>query len=198
MFSVNTGRTRMSPVAYAAGLSALACNFCGEHFSKDQEFIAMSSYNATCRYCLENCEASEMLLTILPGYQKYLKISAVKDEEWYHATWRDDWMGDLEGFHQYKNKIPMVHIGSKESALDRADAAGYDRMYSMRLKPGAKISRYVVEDDNLWPVYLDEIDTTFEKGYSNVTRYINRYEVPGSISLLADYSQLEITGVIGC
>lgn len=76
--------------------------------------------------------------------------------------------------------IPLVHIGTRYSALDRAKHAGADYLYRLRVDPLATIHPLISKDK------FD--DWNEREGLStfhyDIYRYTNMWESPGSISLL--------------
>lgn len=186
----------MSPVDFAAGLSAYRCGECGKHVNKYVEEKMLSNYIAECNWCGKQDYASDIEVRVLPAYQKFLRASSVFSEEWWHATEHRDWYEQLEKSHRqsYMGLAPYVHIGSKESACALADLKHSTGkvwyINRVRIERRAKVAGKVFDDRNYWPE--DEEDIEGFAGFSEITRYVNRYERVGSISLLADYRQLTV------
>jgi hypothetical protein len=119
---------------------------------------------------------------------KYFRESSTREATWFHATHDPKWERVLSR----KASIP-VHVGTETAAFDRALGIYISRypqvieqtfeLYELRLKPDARIADRIIHDANSEKVIL--------RG-SDVTRYINRWEDPASISLAARSSVLEL------
>lgn len=190
MREVKINRARMSLTNM--GLSALACPKCKIHYTLEQENLAMTSYRATCLMCMTETYVEDMRLTILPRYSEYLRADNVRGSVWYHATHHENWLERMLELDGPENSV-LLHIGSVESALDRANVRNYDHLYAVKIDPSAVISPSIVDDSNDWPETVKMIPQygTGEE-YKDVTRYVNRYEIPGSISLLVDSRMLKV------
>lgn len=187
-FRIPANRKQMDPALAALGLSALACTTCNQHLTSVEEGDILTSYwvDASCGHSVE---AESAVLKIKPDYAPLLSARGLRKEKWwYHATNIIDWKDTIL---KPTSEI-MVHIGSKESAEDRARYAGGRFMNVMRLKPDAKLSPYVVDDMNHWPENVAETRDVEWSNFSQITRYVNRYEVPGSISLLVAASAVDV------
>lgn len=198
--NLRTTRKRMSPAASVAGLSALHCCKCGHHFSIAEQEKLLNDYGVECSNCGHKEDEMEAGVTIHPRYFDLLKKANVTEKGerlWYHATTRDDWYDNLWNFAVRMDRFPLVHIGTKETALDRAKQMskiwhGVGWLHTVRILPTATVSNFVIEDMNYWPDEADELGRGEFKKFTSVTRYLNRYEEPGSISLLVDYRVIEV------
>lgn len=103
------------------------------------------------------------------------------DRTWWHGTAKADW----------GNAVPdnvYVHVGSKGSARFIAPAErGY--FYRVRLKPHAVFDPHIYIDENDWPMWDVDYDA-LSRGVA--ARYVNKVEVPGSISVLVLHGDLEV------
>jgi len=184
----------MSPVDFAAGLSAYRCINCGKHLSKSLEQKLLSEYFADCNNCGLTQWASDLDVSVLPTYQKFLRASEVKRVSWWHATTTKDWYGALSESEVKTGDAPYVHLGSFESACSLADlkhSAGMTWYINrVQLKPSAHVARAVFDDRNYWPIDSEDLDEF--PGFGQITRYVNRYEIVGSISLIADYRSFSV------
>lgn len=136
-------------------------------------------------------------VTLKPGAEKYFNKQAVRDDEWYHYTSHEAWESFLN---EDNDEARVVHLGTKEAALDRQNHTdrAVGKLYKVRLKPEAEIADEVLEDD---PYNQEDAPLVREGGIqkgilvSGVTRYMNYYEDPGSVSLVANPRLLEIVEV---
>lgn len=201
--NLKTTRKRMSPAASAAGLSALYCCKCGNHFSITEQERLLNNYGVDCSKCDHREDEMEAGVTIHPDYFDFLKKDNLRanDRVWYHATTRENWYDSLESYAFTTERDPLVHIGSKATALDRARQMakiwrGEGWLHTVKILPYAEISNFVVEDMNYWPERAHEIGRGDFKKFTSVTRYLNRYEEPGSISLLVDYRVIRVVDTV--
>lgn len=83
--------------------------------------------------------------------------------------------------------IPIVHVGSRYSAEQRAAHMGtYDNLFKLRISPEATIDPEIWEDqEDSWEVAM--VDYEYD-----VTRYVNMWESPGSISLLVKPTVIDL------
>lgn len=178
-----TNRTRMDPTLM--GLSGLACPTCKRHLTPDEENLLLQKYRLmeADSDCGHSMEAEDTRLTILERYQHMMSLKKCYEEPyWYHATTTVDWP---------RGRF-LAHIGSKESALDRARCMKYDRLYRLEIDISAEWSPHIVADDNFWPTDPERKNDRETELFRDVTRYVNRYEIPGSVSLLADTLYLKV------
>lgn len=121
---------------------------------------------------------------------RYLHEAAVREASWYHATIQPNW----ERLMKRKNPI-TVHLGTENAAFDRAIGRYLSRyrpfadqsfmLYEVKLKSGVNIAPRITEDENS--------DRPRIPG-SDVTRYVNRWEDPASISLAVRSTAIELVG----
>lgn len=139
-------------------------------------------------------------VTLKLGSEKYFHKDAVREDEWYHYTSHEDWESFLS---PDNDEARVVHLGTKEAALDRQNHTdrAVGKLYKLRLKPEAEIADEILEDD---PYNQQDAPLVSEGGVqkgilvSGVTRYMNYYEDPGSVSLVANPRLLEVVEVQEC
>ena len=135
--------------------------------------------------------------------------SEVTKARWFHATPRDDWYdvvcgeGDPDFAYDIENAKPtddttiLVHIGTREAALDRARSE-YNHhdwyMYEIVVNADAEIATLVLDDDIDVPTRAYNCNGT-DWNPNGVTRYINAYESIGSISLLANPNAFSVISI---
>lgn len=122
-----------------------------------------------------------------PAFQ-YLREAPVREGTWFHATHDPKWERVLA-----RKTSLTIHAGTEAAAFDRALGIYLSRypqaveetfeLYELRLKPEARIADRIIHDANSEKVIL--------RG-SDVTRYINRWEDPASISIAARSHSLEV------
>lgn len=132
----------------------------------------------------------------------FLHRKAVIETEWFHYTMVEDWLNEV------RKAGVWVHIGTMRSVralrrhrMDYKHSAGEGRyVHTLRLaKP--VVDPAVAVDRNVWPVATTDRRIRVVEGPNdfrdlapkvNVVRYLNRWEAPGSISLLVDPQALEV------
>jgi hypothetical protein len=193
--------------AAAVGFSAFRCDNCGTHITKKNESDSPIWHEIPLVEC-DLCEGDvqQGSITVTPSSAHLLQADAVKDTIWYHATYVDDWFGKIStghGMEREAGDFLYIHVGSEEAARDIArhkyfDGYGDDLevfLYQVKLKADAVLSSRVVSDDETWRDFYSVTDETGAAMGGDAVRYLNRWESPGSISLLVDASQLEFVAV---
>lgn len=195
-------RKRMSPELRAQGMSALRCPHCHEHFRRRQETHLLKEYWGKCLNCRREVDTDVTELSVLPDYHQFFVKKNIFDRVWYHATDKENWYEQVEQsstmiyvpgqgpVRRDRDHRIFVHLGSKESAERRSkDLGGLPYMYKVMLLPG-QVANKMFSDINWWPDWYRENDQFNE--FCEINRYVNRYEVPGSISLLTAYGSFRV------
>lgn len=180
---------------HMAGFSALRCK-CEQMLTQEQErHIQNYGQETTCARCGEMVWIENVYPMVEPRSIMLMEDVYAPHAIWYHATNNPTWMESLLSFRDHKgvSRIPLVHIGTKNSALERAETERYDYLYTLTLKPGTSIHPDIVVDDNSWTQYVDE--TVPFSMPADGLRYINIWESAGSISMLIDPRALDIVSM---
>lgn len=190
------------------GMSAIFCDDCGTYATMEQNATFDSGCTDNCRSCGAFISYTISGLSVRADNAHFLDVAEVRKASWFHATLRSDWMGDLAQTNAQvqsagvtKDDQFMAHVGTLDAALARlidamkfkdADTVGY--VYELRIKDSADIHDLIYDDENeTAPQWAHECTS---KGYSkDVTRYVNRYESIGSISLLINSDAFEVVSV---
>jgi hypothetical protein len=179
--------------------STVRCGKCDSYITAEQEdylFRSRDIEDDECHMCGMSLDEESVIADVHPDSEYLLDIQNAKDEFWFHATNRADWMGDLlDDKDEEDGSVPVVHVGTLAAAMnimaDRyARSTEMTYLYRVRLAPDAVIDTDLYEDENLWPDRTNEIDC-----YANAYRYVNRWEATGSISMLVDPERLIIDRV---
>lgn len=133
-------------------------------------------------------------ITLKAGVEKFFHSPAVLEEEWYHYTAHPTW----ETFLAPANAAArVVHLGTREAALDRQhhtqNRAG--ALYRLRIRSDAQVAEEILDEDPFNQMDAPLVSSGgVQKGVlvSGVTRYLNSYEDPGSMSLIANPRLLEV------
>lgn len=182
------GRPLVVPLA-PQGKAALMCQ-CGEFATYEQEDQAVREHFYLCSSC-----GKHVFLGRHSGIKEdaltFYDTDVTLNSHWYHATASEDWFNAITN----ANPLPMVHIGTKFAAESRArvmrDSIPHRGkqwwIYQLSIKPGTDIAPLVLDDFNGdAPETSDQAEQHLLYAENGVTRYLNRYESVGSISLLAN------------
>lgn len=201
-WSLNT-----SWVVAPENMSAIFCDNCGTYATLEQNAIFDNGSTDNCRECGAFLSYTISGLSVRSDNAQFLDAAEVRKATWFHATLRNDWVGDLTQTNAQVHSEDstgepslMVHVGTADAALTRLIDAmksqnqteGY--VYELRIKDSAEIHDLVYDDANeTCPEWSYQCGP---KGYSTgVTRYVNRYESIGSISLLINSEAFEVVNV---
>ena len=107
---------------------------------------------------------------------------------WFHTTGRSNWLESVTT----GCKVPYVHLGSRRSAMERADALHFSNRYSVNpvylwevtVNADAVVASDILWDEDNWCNYVSECSQKHVGG--DVQRYLNLRENAGSISLMID------------
>lgn len=138
--------------------------------------------------CGERYDLVDAKIRVEPGTEshRFIDPKEVTKAVWYHATAQEDWLEKGDPF--------QVHVGLEAAAFDRAlsilaphsASAKPFYLYEVSLDADATVdSEISAEGENY------EISGA---GDGDVIRYVNRYEAPGTVSLLLNSSKLKVTG----
>jgi hypothetical protein len=195
--------------AAAVGFSPFRCDNCGTHITKKNEAGSPIWHEVPLVEC-DLCEGDthEGSITVTPSSAHLLSQDAVRETVWFHATYVEDWFEKIStghGMEREDGDFLYVHVGSEDAARDIAKYKYFDgysfsdepivMLYQVKLKTGAKLSSRVVNDNETWRDFGSVVEGSKEAIGGDAVRYLNRWESPGSISLLVDARQLELVGV---
>lgn len=196
----------MPQADFDAGLSPFRCDNCGKHIPKENE--RLSSYWLTeptlaCNTCDGPQKGS---ITVLPTSAHLLDLEAVRGALWFHATYVEDWFQKVSTGHGMKceaGDFMYLHVGSEEASRDLADSKYFTHpregerimLHQLKLKAEAVLADPIFCDIETWWDYSSVTEETWKVFGGDVVRYLNRWEAPGSISLLVDARQVELVSV---
>lgn len=172
--------------------SAFACGSCFEPISKEDQLTLCSGdaddalENVDCPACGDYFDITEVEVRVHPEATPLLSMETVLETEWFHVSWSSNWHASL----LREESIPYVHAGNRQSAIDRYE--GLYRgciayLYKFKLAPGISISDVIYDDLNEWPEDIQRGGLPYRNGREvNGVRYVNRWESPGSISILVN------------
>ncbi len=147
-----------------------------------------------CPSCSDRLDGDLMGVNLLKESIQFFDPKVVKQQSWFHATAREDWLPSLQNMED----APLTHLGTLEAARTRGRDLREDKhrqydsdwyLYEVKLVPEAYIENNVYQDDNQeFPYYTSDLESN---RYGNgVIRYVNAYEDPGSVSLITDPQKL--------
>lgn len=200
----------MRQSAVDAGLSPFRCDNCSTHITKQNESDSPLWHEVPLVEC-ELCEdLNEGSITVIPESSSLLQAEVARDTIWFHTTYVENWFekvstGQVMEEQREDGDFLYVHVGSENAALDNAHYKYFDgyshsdeptvMLYQVKLKADAVLSPRVVNDDETWRDFDSVVEGSKEAIGGDAVRYLNRWESPGSISLLVDARQLELVSV---
>lgn len=198
----------MPQSAFDAGLSPFRCDNCTSHISKRNELnspLWHENIEVECSLCGHVNKGSQ---TVIPTSAPLLKTAVAQDMVWFHATYVDDWFEKISNGRDMEEEdgyFLYIHVGSEDAAREIANHKYFDgypsrdelkiMLYQVRLKAGAALSSRIVNDNETWRDFGSVTDGSKSAIGGDAVRYLNRWESPGSISLLVDASKLELVSV---
>lgn len=191
------------------GMGHVGCPQCRTAITARQEegFLNHSLRLDPCATCGKVIDNMTGTILVRRDNAMFLDAETARTATWYHATVRENWIDDLmecerraQPYPWYVpgETVPMIHVGTRQAAQDRAerlmerDQPNRMYMYTVRLRTDAPMSQYVVDDLPSAPDYAGYCDGKPEYSKMGATRYVNRYESLGSISLLVNTTALEV------
>lgn len=178
------------------------CKNCGYSLSWDEtKHIGRSL--TKCHICGDALMLPNMGLKVLEEDIRLFDIQNVYNTVWYHASKKENWLDNIISLQD----PPVVHLGSRETALSRLNDYEYSNslvksydtgdkwfLYSVKINSDSYVSNRVWEDaDKDFPRTVDEL--LMSKYVFDIIRYVNFWERPGSISLLANPLKIQVVNV---
>lgn len=168
------------------------CGYCKHVFSGYDSSIINVSEVMGCPNCGLSVRKADCDILVRPSSERYRDLDAVMSSSWFHFTFVDDWFNVVTGKGQL---TPAVHVGTFDAAVERGrDAINYydtptNDLYEIRFKPGTKFDDLIHSDkENRWEERASDLPY-------DAARYVNKYESPGSISIICDPRVLEVVAV---
>lgn len=198
----------------AAGEAAIRCMDCNLGYNESVMSKLTSLFNMNRSFSCPKCNreyssVAEFEVWVTPSAAKFFNEDVVRSATWFHATDNPHWFEDLLAGGDISNRplTPgdvMVHLGTEESARARADQRHDEYLsygieirnwylYEVQLKASAFIHPDVQDDENNFPEFSNSVaEPYFEWTPEGITRYVNAYEVAGSVSLLANINSFNV------
>ncbi len=182
------------------GVTGKRCRKCGESFSikflkKVDQLKPGQSVSCKCGHVLtwDNAVEAPYVVDInRKDYGLVVNADEVLSRPWFHSTSNPNWWKDVNA---PENKGLFVHTGSRDAAEDRLshvlewsnDPNEEMYIFELEIRPGTKVQDDVMWDENRWPdtVKDNKSSTVTPIAPQGVTRYVNQWENPGEVSLIA-------------
>jgi len=196
------------------GYSGVRCFKCGRFLSKEEALASYNGEKCLCPHCGTDFFPSGETYLIDHGIQM-MDVNEVKKSTWYHASSNPNWVASVNAHDDsLKDDHLFIHVGSRESSLMRAKAVVFEKsegltpaqkkkankkfyLYELKLDESVEVSNTVVDDENdSSPKTSSDVVKDPSRGYSadGVTRYVNWYEDPGSMSLTGSVKNFSAVG----
>lgn len=132
-----------------------------------------------------------MIVKVVESSLPFFDDMKVRETVWFHASRKKDWLDKVLSSYD----IPVIHLGTRETALARVADYKYVNnvinggdedwfLYEVKLGDGLLSPRVWQDEDKLFPYTVNELINS--KMTADFVRYVNRYETPGQISLMAN------------
>lgn len=171
--------------------SGYACPSCGYQLTNKESILVGRNSSSVCS-CGAKWQPKEMIVKVIEDSLSFFDDNHTRETIWFHASRKENWLEEVLSTYD----TPVVHLGTRETALARVEDYRYaDKvldiensdewfLYEVRLKDGMLSPRVWEDEDTAFPYTVDELIDS--KMSSDFVRYVNRYETPGAISLLAN------------
>ena len=174
------------------GLSGKWCGACGAYLTS----LALSEVSEHDMLDCPNCE-SELLVNELPvdfceDQVRFLNDSEVLSSHWFHISERANWDAGT------KADGVVTHLGSKHAAMERMAQLIAQKgtngkqfyLHEIVLDQAVQVKPGIWNDQVGWPEEVGKIREDVDGGVGvrkgEVLRYMNFYEGPGTVSIMAD------------
>jgi hypothetical protein len=122
--------------------------------------------------------------------------TAVREAKWYHSTTSENWADSV------KSAGVLVHAGTLKASQDRMNDIKKQKfnkdkpprthyLYELKVKPDSPLNKTIFLDDNDFPI-KPETDSEVQLNAHTVSRYVNEWENPGSVSLISTIDNFEV------
>lgn len=171
--------------------SGYACPSCGYQLSNEESVLVGRDDSTVCS-CGAKWQPKEMVVKVTEASLPFFDDKHTRETIWFHASRKKNWLDEVLASYD----IPVVHLGTREAALARVADYQYANnvleqddnaewfLYEVRLQDGLLSPRVWEDVDTAFPYTVSELIDS--KMASDFVRYVNRYETPGTISLLAN------------
>jgi hypothetical protein len=145
-------------------------------------------------YCGEALIMDTAFVNPSTASRRFSSLDNVLATRWFHITADPDWPTTVTAADVF------VHVGVEDAAFDRmlsfvgtrhnpAQAAEALYLYELELAPDTRFARAIAVDTN-----EDYSDLRAGEQSHDAQRYLNRWESPGSISLVVSPHKLRVVG----
>lgn len=189
----------MDAVLAASGkASALVCAGCDNHFTIKNEarLTGPGNFGVICSVCGEKSSIYDADVRVLPSSASFLDVETTKAARWFHATTNAHWLDEITDADII---TPLVHIGTKETALARAEdimayISGDIYLYELEFSSDVTIGDTFLVDEDDW-----ETEANYSNYPAPAMRYVNKWEATGEISMIVDplYLNLVRRSIVG-
>lgn len=164
----------------------VSCKYCGKVLTVE-EMVQLVSCAVECS-CREILYSEDCIVKLRKDCERFQKTEEILKADWWHATESDDWFNEVSKADEGEGTF--VHLGTWHGAIDRGISITAE---NGRVQRGVWVHRIALEENsNVDPEIVsdEEIHRIMEKTYSGsdpnyVQPYLNIWEAPGSVSLLA-------------
>lgn len=179
--------------------SGFRCPRCDRYMARGFGDSGLTIRGFRCPSCSLEAGIEEWEIDIQADNAKYLDDEVAAKSKWYHITEDPEWGEKMAAFEAGDPTAPAVHVGTKATSLRHSELRQFrssgKHLFEIKLREGISFSPHLQEDvDYGWPNTVADFTSkdfphapTFEEqGFAadGATRYLNRFEGAGTISLL--------------
>lgn len=188
------------------GSAGKYCSKCDRYLTIKQWRKVDEADSLRCPHCRARLLGNELSSDFRAEDLRFLKDDEVRSNHWFHISAHVNWDGDT------KAKGLFVHLGSKEAALERlwqlraqnthwetAEQTPQFYLHEVKLGEKTKIAPGVYNDQvHLWPESSRDRSTRVKVSLTGqgALRYMNEYEGPGTVSLLAKPNSYQLVASV--
>jgi predicted RNA-binding Zn-ribbon protein involved in translation (DUF1610 family) len=193
------------------GYTGYGCPFCGTFYTAAQRDFQQSNNYQPCYECGEDFDCESSLIGVTQEAVKFFDDDTVRETEWYHATIRENWHeGAVQGRNvndEFDERFStIVHLGTLEAAMTRIQFFSLHNsksglptnfqwiIHKVKLDSDVPIHAAVMDDDVIdEPKFVFQAQRSQNYESNGATRYVNRFESEGSISLAVNANKMTVT-----
>lgn len=173
-------------------LVGVVCPECGHQLNREEwEDRYHGTDNLGCPGCQTYLEAGAPGI-VRPTSTLVSQIEDPINQEWFHATSRQDWQRSVE-----TGKFSTVHLGTWDAALDRMSSEYVDDyvVIKVKLSPESAIPHALYSDSDTNSKMDREDLCAAAGGDVDGVLYMNEYEAPGTASLIISTDAIDSTEI---
>jgi hypothetical protein len=190
---------------------------CGKHMTRREwgtkRDLAAFGDRITCQHCENDKDNTfreftpdDCKVDVESRSADLVNAAPARAATWYHATTRENWDKNILVRKPQEGDL-FVHLGTKSAAVERIHDSldhkgGTFYLHEVKLVEDANLASHILSDGNCWPTHTNSderyadswepVDWKNEIQAYDAVRYLNRWETPGSVSMLARATKIQV------